>query len=241
MAREARQGFPVASPGHLPASLSSSTDYPARRSGRACRFGGRNHCSDGSRENAEERSSDGLPIVFGENGGYYSPDAPRGSLPGSPRENRVDAGKAWACQEMHEPDAVAAVSTRRRLRSDLRVPVPAESEPTSAHESEKCFSEKNTHRPDVCGRVFSRPQGSAAPRSQLLTRCLWQRDVPKLPGIGCLSLISPVPDSSPTGEYYFGGRGCQIGGRNLPRCPEASRNRVPVHYCPVISRIFSVG
>ena len=32
----------------------------------------------------------------------------------------------------------------------------------------------------------------------------------------------------PSVEAYIRGGGCQIGGRNLPRCPEASRNRVPV-------------
>ena len=62
----------------------------------------------------------------------------------------MNAGNVRACREMHEPDAVAAPSTRRRLRSDSRFPFPADSESTSARESEKCFPESNTLRPGVC-------------------------------------------------------------------------------------------
>ena len=40
-------------------------------------------------------------------------DGARCALPRSPWERRADAGKAWACREMHEPVTVAAASTRR--------------------------------------------------------------------------------------------------------------------------------
>ena len=98
------------SSGQLPYPRFISENSPARRTGRACRFWCRNDRSVGNRENAEERSSDGLPMVFGENGGYCSGDAPRGGIPRSLRESGVDAGKARACREMHELDAVAAAS-----------------------------------------------------------------------------------------------------------------------------------
>ena len=91
-------------------------------------------------------------LVFGENRGGR-----RGAAPGVPF--RTDPGmKGWRrdktriCREMHEPDASVVASTGRRLRSDSRVPFPAESEPASARESEKCFPKKNTHRPGVCGQ-----------------------------------------------------------------------------------------
>jgi hypothetical protein len=83
-------------------------------------------------------------MVFGENRGDYPGDSPRRTLPGSLRERRADASKAPVYQEMQELDAVADASTRRRLRSDSRVPVPAESEPTSACESEKWVPRRNT-------------------------------------------------------------------------------------------------
>jgi len=140
----------------LPRPRFISENGPARRTGRACRFGCRSVRSDGRGEHAEKRSSDGLPTVFGENGGYYTGDAPPGRLLERLRERGADAGKVRACREMHEPDASAAGSAGRRLRSDLRVPVPAESEPTSARESEKSFPKRNTHRPGVCGRACRR-------------------------------------------------------------------------------------
>ena len=147
------------SPSYPPHPRFDSPCSPARRMGRACRFGCRNDRSVGNGEHAEEHSSDGLPIVFGENGGYNTPGAPRGRLLGSPWESGVEAGKARACWEMHEPDAVTAASARCRPGSDSRVPVPGESEPTSARESEKCVPEKNTHRPGVCGRGSLAPAG----------------------------------------------------------------------------------
>ena len=38
----------------------------------------------------------------------------------------MDAGNALAYWKMQEPDAFTIVSTRRRIRTDSRVPVPAE-------------------------------------------------------------------------------------------------------------------
>jgi hypothetical protein len=110
--------------------------------GRACRFGWRDDRSVGDGEHAEERSSDGQPIVFGKNGGYCTGDAPPGGLLERLREWRGDAGKARACREMHEPDAVTAASARCLLRSDLRVPFPVESELPPPAESEKKFPKK---------------------------------------------------------------------------------------------------
>jgi hypothetical protein len=77
---------------------------------------------------------------------------PRGSLRSDPGRSEWMRDKARASREMHEPDAVAAASTGRRLQSDLRVPVPAESEPASVRESEKCFPKKNTLPAGRCGR-----------------------------------------------------------------------------------------
>jgi hypothetical protein len=51
-------------------------------------------------------------MVFGENRGYYSGDAPRRRLPGSMWESSVDAGKARACREMHEQSAITAAPIR---------------------------------------------------------------------------------------------------------------------------------
>ena len=70
------QEFPVASPGYFPASLSSSTDYPARMTGHDCRFVRRTDRSIRNREHAGKCSSNGLSMVFGRNGGDdpgYSP------------------------------------------------------------------------------------------------------------------------------------------------------------------------
>jgi hypothetical protein len=60
--------------------------------------------------NTEERSSDGLPVVFGKNRGDGPGGYSLGRLPGRLRESRVDAGKARVCREMHELDAVTAAS-----------------------------------------------------------------------------------------------------------------------------------
>ena len=124
-------------------------------------------------------SSNGPANCVREEQGGPHRDGPRSAFPGSPWECRADAGKARAYREMHELDAVTAASTRRRIRSDLRVPVPAEDELPLPTNLRSVFPSRTpigrvsvveghsrlhgASRPTVCGSRLSQVRNAAAP------------------------------------------------------------------------------
>jgi len=156
----ARRESPAVLPGLPSHARSDSACSPARRAACVCRFGCRNDCSVGDGENAEKRPLDGLQMVFGENRG--------GAAPGIVPEEafRVACGRVGWMRARRGPAERYENWTpsqphryRAETRPRKRFPFPAESEPTSARESERCFPKKNTHRPGVCGRWSLSPAG----------------------------------------------------------------------------------
>jgi hypothetical protein len=78
-------------------------------------------------------SSDGLPIVFGENGGYYSGDAPLVEFPGSLRKRmwmRAKCGLAgrctnWTPSQPRQPEADFGQICVFLFRRKVSLPLPA--------------------------------------------------------------------------------------------------------------------